>query len=245
MREETGLEANTLRLLGVYSDPRYDVVYPNGDEVQQFSICFTGHADGGVLKPDGDEILSLAFTEPAALPDMDIPVWYRTMIADALRANGPTFDKCQSTSFMLQQALWSQPGYILPAALAVVVRKDGAIWLPPDAQGKRGFPVAPVGIGESAATSAVRAATPSMAAQPMPERLLGIVSVPGQVILQSGWTDHVVATVFALRANPNLFEHATGDDWVFSVDMTEAIREEQRELSGAGLAGNERRLVCG
>jgi len=35
LEEETGLTAGELSLVGVYTDPRYDSVYPSGDQVQQ------------------------------------------------------------------------------------------------------------------------------------------------------------------------------------------------------------------
>ncbi|MGW8250807.1 MAG: NUDIX domain-containing protein, partial [Anaerolineales bacterium] len=38
--EETGLTTGELELVGVYSEPEYDSLYPNGDKVQQYSVCF-------------------------------------------------------------------------------------------------------------------------------------------------------------------------------------------------------------
>ncbi len=40
--EDTGLLAGDLSLVGVYTDPKYDAIYPNGDQVQQYTICLKG-----------------------------------------------------------------------------------------------------------------------------------------------------------------------------------------------------------
>ena len=68
LAEETGLAAGELRLVGVYTEPRYDVTYPNGDQVQQFTICFEGRVSGGRMQPDGRETTYQQFFAPAELP---------------------------------------------------------------------------------------------------------------------------------------------------------------------------------
>jgi 8-oxo-dGTP diphosphatase len=68
--EETGLEVEPVRLVGVYSDPAYvDVTYPNGDRAHFVSATFECRVVGGVLRADGDESLEVAFFALDALPD--------------------------------------------------------------------------------------------------------------------------------------------------------------------------------
>lgn len=59
--EETGLEVDPLRLLGVYGGPRFRVRYPNGDETSYVTATFRCAVTGGSLKADGEEALAARF----------------------------------------------------------------------------------------------------------------------------------------------------------------------------------------
>jgi len=61
VREETGLTVAPTRVVGVYSSPDFDVVYPNGDQVQQVTVCFECSVTGGRWTVDDDETLELAW----------------------------------------------------------------------------------------------------------------------------------------------------------------------------------------
>jgi 8-oxo-dGTP diphosphatase len=80
VKEETGLEVEAGRLIGIYSAPRFDVVYPNGDQVQQVTFLFETRLIGGHLQPDLSETRQLAWFE-AQKPPSTFP-WYQAMIAD-------------------------------------------------------------------------------------------------------------------------------------------------------------------
>jgi ADP-ribose pyrophosphatase YjhB (NUDIX family) len=89
--EETGLEVEPVRLVGVYSDPAYQhVTYPNGDQVQFMSASFECRVVGGVLAADGDESLEVAFFAPNNLPQT---IWpgHRLRIRDALTGRKAAF----------------------------------------------------------------------------------------------------------------------------------------------------------
>jgi 8-oxo-dGTP diphosphatase len=69
VREETGLDVEPLRLVGVYSDPGYTrITYPNGDRVHFVSATFECRITGGKLQADGEESLAVAYFSPQALP---------------------------------------------------------------------------------------------------------------------------------------------------------------------------------
>lgn len=55
LMEETGLAVGKFRLIGVYTHPCFDVVYPTGDQIQQYTICLTDRLTGGAMRPDGEE----------------------------------------------------------------------------------------------------------------------------------------------------------------------------------------------
>ena len=89
--EETGLLAGDLRLVGIYTDPKYDVTYPNGDQVQQFTFCLHGKVSGGSMKPDGEETTHQEFVPVAELAHYALPPWYRDMVVESQANGSPRF----------------------------------------------------------------------------------------------------------------------------------------------------------
>jgi 8-oxo-dGTP diphosphatase len=76
VKEETGIEAEILRLVGVYSDPKRD---PRGHVI---SIAFLLRRAGGELKA-GDDAERVAFHPLKELPPMAFD--HRKIIEDALK----------------------------------------------------------------------------------------------------------------------------------------------------------------
>jgi 8-oxo-dGTP pyrophosphatase MutT (NUDIX family) len=240
VREETGLEVSDLRLVGLYTHPRYDVVYPNGDAIQQFTVCFSAQAPDSPLRPDGVETLELAFFGPESMATLDVPPWYRAMIAATQRGGPPVFEweppahSGAPAAADSADAVWREPDGIMPAAVAVVRRGDGCVYQPADATGQRRFPWRPMALGETAAATAVRAAD-GVAIAP-PDRLLGIVSRPGSLGPTTGYTAHVVAGVFMLRAAPDA-PPGSDDDWVRLAEPAEVEGCRINRLVAQALAG--------
>ncbi len=54
VREETGLEVELTRIVGVYSDPGHVFAYDDGEIRQQFNICFAGRVIGGHLQTSSE-----------------------------------------------------------------------------------------------------------------------------------------------------------------------------------------------
>jgi len=184
LQEETGLEVKELRLVGVYTDPRYDVTYPNGDQVQQFTVCFEGQVSGGRMQPDGEETSEQAFYAPEQLDKFDIPLWYRDMITDSQVGIMPSFkppntsenpsDQIAGVRSFIGTSIYSGVG-----ASALIVREDGRIlmlqhmnesaWRPPS-----GF----CDLGENVAQTAVREVREETGLDIQPERIIAIHSTP-------------------------------------------------------------------
>ena len=90
VREETGLSVRVDRLIGVYSDPGFQVVrYPDGNVVHYVSSLFGCTILEGRLQTC-DESLDLQFFDPAALPADLVPM-HRIRIADALSGRDQAF----------------------------------------------------------------------------------------------------------------------------------------------------------
>ncbi|HEX6212702.1 MAG TPA: NUDIX domain-containing protein [Methylomirabilota bacterium] len=90
VREETGLRVSVRRLIGVYSEPRRQVVrYPDGNVWHYVSVCFECAVRGGRLTT-GDETLALAYVLPARLPAA-LLVNHRIRIRDACSRRAAAF----------------------------------------------------------------------------------------------------------------------------------------------------------
>jgi 8-oxo-dGTP diphosphatase len=71
--EETGIVAEVIRLVGVYSGPDLIFTYPDGNVVAVTSVAFLCRAIGGEARIDDDESLEVAYFPPAQLPDSLLP----------------------------------------------------------------------------------------------------------------------------------------------------------------------------
>jgi ADP-ribose pyrophosphatase YjhB (NUDIX family) len=89
VREETGLDVEPVRLIGVYSDPANHqvVTYPDGNVIHFVSVVFECVVRGGTLTCCA-ESLDLAWHPPDALPPDVLPI-ARVRIVDAV-ARQPT-----------------------------------------------------------------------------------------------------------------------------------------------------------
>ncbi|MFN2227822.1 MAG: NUDIX hydrolase [Anaerolineae bacterium] len=91
VREETGLEVEPLRLVGVYSDPAVmQFTYDNGDRVHLVSATFACRTVAGTLRADGEESLEVAYFSPDALPE-GLVGDHAQRIADALAGREAAF----------------------------------------------------------------------------------------------------------------------------------------------------------
>ncbi|HIP73550.1 MAG TPA: NUDIX domain-containing protein [Anaerolineae bacterium] len=184
LAEETGLRAGGLALTGVYTHPRFDVTYPNGDEVQQFTFCFNGRWQGGQMAVDGVETSRQGFFAPEALPDLELPSWYRAMLADYLRGGAPAFTPPFVNGQARDQIREVRPyigtaPYIGVGATAAVVRDDGRIlMIRRRDNGAWFFPAGYADLGENAAHTAVREVREETGYHIQPERILGVYSGP-------------------------------------------------------------------
>lgn len=67
-REETGLEVQPGRLIGIYTDA--DMRYPNGDRAHSICIAMEFSVVGGALRCDENESLELRYFPLDALPEL-------------------------------------------------------------------------------------------------------------------------------------------------------------------------------
>jgi ADP-ribose pyrophosphatase YjhB (NUDIX family) len=68
VKEETALSVIEAVPFGLYTDPSYSVTYPNGDQVQTFTVAFVVRHWSGEPRPDGEEATELGFFPLDRLP---------------------------------------------------------------------------------------------------------------------------------------------------------------------------------
>lgn len=67
--EETNLRINIKKLIGVYSDPNYQVyTYPSGERKHFITTCFLAEITGGVFRINPKESLDFKFFHKDAFP---------------------------------------------------------------------------------------------------------------------------------------------------------------------------------
>jgi ADP-ribose pyrophosphatase YjhB (NUDIX family) len=88
VREETGLEVEPQRIVGVYSDPHHVHAFPDGMVRQQFTICFACRLLGGSLAVS-DESLELGFFALGEIDRLDMHESIRVRIRDYVRGGQP------------------------------------------------------------------------------------------------------------------------------------------------------------
>ena len=85
--EETSLKVVKAEPMALYSGPGQRFRYPNGDEIQCFSVAFIVRAWQGQPRPDGVEGSQVRFFPLSQLPDNLVPI-HRQTIEDYKKYNG-------------------------------------------------------------------------------------------------------------------------------------------------------------
>lgn len=90
VKEETGLEVEADRLIGVYSSPNYLIEYDDGEVRQQFSLAFACHITGGSIRISS-ESLDVAWFRTEDLGDLSLSAGANRRIRDYLRNDSQPF----------------------------------------------------------------------------------------------------------------------------------------------------------
>jgi ADP-ribose pyrophosphatase YjhB (NUDIX family) len=90
VREETGLQVEPERVVGIYTDPGHVFAFDDGEVRQQFSICFACRLVGGEIRASG-ESTDVRFFSPADIDRLDAHPSIRLRIADYLKGECAAF----------------------------------------------------------------------------------------------------------------------------------------------------------
>ena len=164
VQEETGLNVQPTRLIGVYSSPRYNVIYPNGHQAQQVTACYECAWIAGEVQAASSEITEHRFFALTALPTL--PLWYAEMVTHALEAHrrfpyfdAPAFSPTPTPypNLMAMRAIVGHAPLLWPGANAIVFNDAGELLLHQRADfDVWGLPAGSLDTGETLAETAVR-----------------------------------------------------------------------------------------
>jgi 8-oxo-dGTP pyrophosphatase MutT (NUDIX family) len=104
VHEETGLEVELIRLVGIYARPQW--------VGSTHSAIFAAHPTGGTLRPQPEEVLALQYASPEQLPEPFL-WWHRQPILDAVQGIGGSVVWTQHTSWPTAAQLTAQDAYRL------------------------------------------------------------------------------------------------------------------------------------
>ncbi|MEK7278627.1 MAG: NUDIX domain-containing protein, partial [Chloroflexota bacterium] len=203
--EETGWRVETGPLVGVYSSPDYDVLYPNGDEVQQFTVALECKIIGGESKPDGAETTENRFVTVSELGALDVPRWYADMARDCFAEGRPHFDAPEFTpgpgeGWRALRPLIGPGRLIVVGAGAIIEDDAGKVLLTLRREGLWGIPAGLMELGESISGTLVREAREEMNLEIAPHELVGVFTGPEAFhTYPDGNQVQIVSTLF--RAN--------------------------------------------
>lgn len=82
VREETGLEVEVSRLVGIYSSPHRLHTYADGNKYHMVSLCFEAHPIGGALQLS-DETTATGYFALSEISQMDVMEIHYQRIQDA------------------------------------------------------------------------------------------------------------------------------------------------------------------
>jgi 8-oxo-dGTP pyrophosphatase MutT (NUDIX family) len=202
--EETGIDCTIERLVGVFSHPQYNLLYPNGDQVQPWTVAFVCKASHSDIRVDGQETLEAKFRPPHEIYDR-LPLQYQ----DMLRAIEDSTTEAVIEPIYYESEL--RPYYpilrekigtdrvILPGTTGVIFNEDGHILAVHDKQ--RDIWDIPAGlsdIGETSSGTVVRELQEETGLTVKPIRNLGVYSHPNlsHAQLDSGdkahWVDLIL-----------------------------------------------------
>ena len=184
-REESGLEIEIERLVGIYTHPNYTIQYPHGDRVQPWAVCFLCRAVGGEIRPDGKETLSAEFKPLEELLPHPHEIFDDLLRHTFFSPNGdlnlePPHARPDASPFfpVLREHIKKDP-IILPGAIALIRDEAGRILMTKRRYwGIWDFPSGFSDLGETVTQTAVREVLEETGLHVTPTRLLGVYSEP-------------------------------------------------------------------
>jgi 8-oxo-dGTP diphosphatase len=197
--EETGLRVEPERLTAVLSSPKHNVLYPNGDRVQQVTCFFESRVTGGSLRLHRGESSRLAFFSATEFPPT-LP-WYELALKHR-QGPDPFFDPPEfsaaagpPTWSVLRAQVGTAP-LVLPGATALIRDERGRCLLVRRIDtGRWILPGGLLELGESLAGTVIRETEEETGLRVEPLRVRGVFG-GHRVVFPGGDTLYPVSAWF-------------------------------------------------
>ncbi len=181
--EETGMHVEITGLISIYSEPKFDVLYPNGDETQQFTVKFAARVIGGELTLDEDETSELRWFEPEEIPYGKMRPWFDQMFRDAASESLPVMHP--PVSLPERREMWrvvrpmvGTAQIIAPGVMVMVTRaEDDCVLIIQRSDSLGWWPITGfTDLGENLTHTAIREVREEVGLEVEIERILGVYS---------------------------------------------------------------------
>lgn len=214
VREEVGLDVEPTRLIGVRTSPRYNIIFPNGDQVQPCVVLFECRVVGGELKKDGDEVLDVGWFRFDELPTLTRNTAAAIPLLKGFRGEA-LFDResdylsnGHSETGIASYLHWlrghvGHAKIIIPGTAGLIrdehgrmllqKRRDNNLW---------GFPGGIMELGESAPEAVRREVREEVGLDVTPQRLIGLYTSPKfDRVYPNGDETQLFISFFACQVN--------------------------------------------
>lgn len=251
--EETGLRVEAIRQRGLYTAPEFDVRYPNGDEVQQYTVTvecrLTNEASG---QPDGSETTEQRFFTAEEASHLHLSPWYTRMAQHFFE--GPTrpiyfdppFAPPTDGNWWLSIRPFTGPDRLITIGAGACIQNElGQVLLTFRQEGLWGIPAGLMELGETISGTLVREAKEEMNADVVVHELLGAFTGPETYhTYPDGNQVQIVSTLFRAEVlNTDLKPDGTEtkDIGWFDIDNLPPMVERHRKLILYGVAHSTKR----
>jgi 8-oxo-dGTP pyrophosphatase MutT (NUDIX family) len=182
--EETHIDIELERFVGVFSHPEYELLYPNGDRVQPWMATFVGRPKNLDIQIDGQETLGASF-QPVDAVRHRLPSHYQVALnaiehhpteaaVETVYANDALF-----AYYPILRAGVGQERIILPGGSAVIFNDAGQVLTVHETRLDHwDLPSGFADLGESSTATVVREVYEETGLRVEPTRVLGIYSEP-------------------------------------------------------------------
>lgn len=184
--EETGLHVEAVRQRGLYTAPEFDVRYPNGDEVQQYTLTvecrLTDTAPG---QPDGLETTEQRFFTAQEAAQLHLSPWYQRMAqhffegpSNTIYFDPPFAPPTDGNWWLSIRPYTGSNRLITIGAGGFIQNQAGQVLLTFRQEGLWGIPAGLMELGETISGTLVREAKEEMNADIAVRELLGAFTGP-------------------------------------------------------------------